>query len=154
MVAIRGPFGGVRSRPREEARSRPHIGNPFGKGSWWVFAGIAIVGISALVPVIQSSMVTSEGFTMQRSQEQEATLAGQISILESEIGQMTSLGRIQHRALELGLQPSTDPDFIHVSVAGPAPAKLPSSYLPAPVPEQIHPESWWQSLTDWLPLPK
>lgn len=122
--------------------------------NWWVISGIIIVGLSALLPVIQSSMVTSEGFSMQRSQEQVANLNGQIGVLESEIGQMTSVGRIEQRAQEIGLQPpATDPTFIHVNVAGPAPAKIPASYLPAQVTPQEHPQSWWQSLFDWLPLP-
>jgi hypothetical protein len=160
MAAIPGPIiGGSRTQGRRAvpAQGRTRAGaraaNPFARFNWWVVAGIAIVGLSALLPVIQSSTVTSEGFSMQRSQEQEATLNGQISILESEIGEMTSLGRIEQRAQELGLQPATDPDFVHVDVAGPAPAKIPASYLPANTPAQEKPETWWQSLFDWLPLP-
>jgi len=153
MAAIQGPLAGARGRARPAGRAGLRVGNPFGQFNWWVLAGIAIVGLAALLPVIQSSMVTSEGFSMQRSQEQEATLNGQISILESDIGRMTSLDRIDQRAQELGLQPSTDPDFIHVTVPGPAPAKLPASYLPAQASAQQQPESWWQSLFDWLPLP-
>ncbi len=158
MAAIRGPLPGARTRARvaagAPARPQARVANPFGGLNWWVLAGIAIVGLTALLPVIQSSMVTSEGFSMQRSQEQVANLNGQISILESEIGQMTSLGRIEQRAQEIGLQPpASDPEFIHVDVPGPAPAKIPASYLPAPATTQEHPQTWWQSLFDWLPLP-
>ncbi|MBN9492578.1 hypothetical protein J0H33_04435 [bacterium] len=158
MAAIRGPIPGARTRARVAAHApaaaRGRVAHPFGSINWWVLGGIIIVGLSALLPVIQSSMVTSEGFSMQRSQEQVANLNGQISILESEIGQMTSIGRIEQRAQEIGLQPPlADPTFIHVNVPGPAPAKIPASYLPAPATTQEHPQSWWQSLFDWLPLP-
>lgn len=150
MAAIRGPLTG-QARPRPLGKLR--VGNPFGPINWWVWGGMAIVGLSALLPVLQSATVTSEGFSMQRSQEQESILNGQISILESDIGQMTSLSRIQQRAQQLGLQPSTDPTFVHVDVAGPAPAKIPAADLPAPVTTQEPPESWWQSLLHWLPVP-
>lgn len=151
MAAIHRPLPRVatpRTRPAAP-RSVPALGRP----NWWVWCGIAIVGLSALVPVLQSSTVTSEGFSMQRSQADVSRLNAQISILESEIGEMTSLNRIEQRAQELGLQPATNPTFLHVDVAGPAPAKIPASYLPAPSTTQEAPASWWQSLFSWLPLP-
>lgn len=146
MAAINHPLGGHADWGRR-------LGLSLGRPNWWVLGGIAIVGLSALLPVLQNATVTSEGFSMERSQGKEAQLNGQISVLESEIAAMTSLQRVEQRARQLGLHPAQNPAFVHIDVPGPAPAKLPAQYLPSPTPTPATTESWWHSLLNALPLP-
>jgi len=143
MAAINHPLGHAR-------RGLP-LRTPFGRPNWWVIAGVAVVGLAAMLPVLQNSAATSEGFGAQRYQAQQAQLKSQISVLESEVASLTSLSRIQRRAEEMGLGPSENPIFVSVDEPGPAPAKIPSEYLPSPVVTQDEPAPWWESLFGWLP---
>lgn len=145
MAAINHPLGGAR-------RGIP-IPRPIGTLNWWVLGGVLVVGVSAMLPVIQSSTATSEGFRTQQSQSDEAKLQGDISLLEADVAQLTSLPRIQRRATELGLAPAEDPIYVNVDEAGPAPAKIPSEFLPTAVPKTDLPEPWWKSIVNLLPLP-
>ena len=101
MAAINHPLGGAR-------RGLP-LPRPVGTLNWWVLGGVLMVGMSAMLPVIQSSAATSEGFRTQQSQSDEERLKGEISLLEADVAQLTSLPRIQRRATELGLGPSRQP---------------------------------------------
>ena len=145
MAAINHPLGGAR-------RGIP-LPRPVGSLNWWVLGGVLVVGVSAMLPVIQSSAATSEGFRTQASQSDEARLNAQISQLETDVAQLTSLPRIQRRATELGLAPAENPIYVRVDEPGPAPAKIPSEYLPAPAPKTDLPEPWWRSLINAVPLP-
>lgn len=143
MAAINHPLGGAR-------RGVP-FPRPFGDINWWIVSAIVIVGISAMLPVLQNSTATSEGFNAQRSRTDETALQGQISVLEADVAQLTSLSRIERRAQEIGLHPTINPIYVHVDVAGPEPAKIPSSYLPPAVVKPPPPAPWWRSIVDWLP---
>jgi hypothetical protein len=145
MAAINHPLGGAR-------RGIP-IPRPVGSLNWWVLGGVLVVGVSAMLPVIQSSSATSEGFQTQASQSDEARLTAQISLLQADVAQLTSLPRIQRRATELGLGPAENPIYVKVDEPGPAPAKIPSEYLPAPVPRRDLPAPWWRSLFNLVPFP-
>lgn len=144
MAAINHPLGGARRGLRFR---------PAGSLNWWVLSGVLVVGVSAMLPVLQSSTATSEGFKTQESQAQESKLQGEISVMEAEVSQLTSLTRIQRRATEMGLGPSDNPVYVHVDEPGPAPAKIPSEYLPRTSRVSESPAPWWQSLIGWLPLP-
>ena len=143
MAAIQHPLGGAR-------RGLP-LPSPVSRLNWWVVGAILVVGVSAMLPVLQNSIATSEGFQAQRSQAADATLRSQISVLESDVAQLTSLGRIERRAREIGLQPTSNPIYVHVDVAGPEPAKIPSEYLPPVAAKPQPPVSWWRSFIGWLP---
>ena len=145
MAAIHHPLGGAR-------RGLP-FRRPVQSLNWWVLSGVLVVGVSAMLPVLQSSAATSEGFKTQEAQLQESKLQGDISVMEAEVSQLTSLTRIQRRATEMGLGPSDNPVYVHIDEPGPAPAKIPAEYLPRTVPTRGSPAPWWRSLVDWLPLP-
>ena len=129
------------------------FGSPLGRPNWWVLAAVAVVAISAMLPVVQNSTATSRGFQIQDLDGKKAELSGQIRLLESDVAGLTSLARIERRAREIGLEPGLDPLYVTVSEAGPEPAKLPSSYLPGPSRPAPKPEAWWRSLLSWVPLP-
>jgi hypothetical protein len=141
MAAINHPLGGARRLPIPAPRIPGSI-------NWWVLGGVLIVGVSAMLPVLQSSLATSEGFKTQGSEAQEQQLRGQISELEANVAELTSLDRIQRRATELGLGPASNPIYVRVDEPGPAPAKIPAQYLPTGTPPAAQPESWWESLID------
>lgn len=145
MAAINHPFG--------SARRRVFLPAPVGRINWWVVAAIVVVGVSAMLPVVQNSTATDEGFAIQRAQAEQSRLNGEIRVLESDVARLTSLARIERRATEIGLSPAASPYFVTVDEPGPAPAKLPAEYLPRSASETGAPEPWWQSLIEWLPLP-
>ncbi|OAI39194.1 hypothetical protein AYO38_01635 [bacterium SCGC AG-212-C10] len=146
MAAINRPLPGMR-RPVPLPRIATGI-------NWWVLGAVAIAAMSAMVPVLQNSTTTSRGYQVQQLQAEQATLRGQIGLLESDVARLTSLTRIQRRAAEIGLAPSTPPIFVSVSEPGPVPAKIPAEYLPPLTQEQPATDTWWHSLLTWLPLPE
>ncbi len=117
----------------------------------WVLAAVAGATISAMLPVLQNSTTTSRGFEVQAVQARQGRLEGEIGLIESDVARLSSLTRIQKRASEIGLVPSSSPLYITVEEAGPAPAKIPAEYLPPPQRDSSAPESWWGSLLRWLP---
>jgi hypothetical protein len=143
MAAINHPLGNAR-------RGLP-LPVPGLRLNLWLAGAIAAAGISALLPVLQNSLATSRGFDIQASQRQEAELDGQISLLEGEVASLTSVSRIERRALEIGLLPVTDPIYVTVNEPGPAPAKLPSEYLPRADTKPVSSTPWWKPLVSWLP---
>jgi hypothetical protein len=138
MAAINHPFPQAR-------RGAPL---PFGAGriNWWVLGAFAVFGVGALLPVLQNSTATTRGFDVQRLEAQQALVAAEIRALEADVAALQSLSRIEQRARELGLVPGTDPVYITVDVPGPAPARIPSEYLPRPTASGDGPAPWWQSL--------
>ncbi|HML96901.1 MAG TPA: hypothetical protein PKD75_00325 [Tepidiformaceae bacterium] len=143
MAAIHHPLG-------RAGRGLP-LRNPVGRPNWTVAGAIALVGLCAMLPVIQNSAATSRGFDIQEIRQREARLNGEISLLESDVARLTSLTRIERRAQDIGMVPAANPIFVTVNEPGPAPAKLPAEYLPRRSPEQDAPAPWWKPLVSWLP---
>ena len=142
MAAINHPLGNSR-------RGLP-LPLPGARLNLWLAAAIAFAALSALLPVVQNSMATSRGFDIQAAQRQQAQLNGEIGTLEGEVAAMTSITRIERRAREIGLLPVTDPIYVNVNEPGPAPAKLPSEYLPNDDAHPVSSSPWWKSLVSWL----
>ena len=140
--------------PRPLPRARHGVPVPFAgfRVNWWVFAALIVFGIGATLPVIQNATATTRGFDVQRIEAQQADVRGEIAILESEVAALTSLDRIEQRAIDIGLFPGTNAAYISVAAAGPEPAKIPTEYLPGPVSPRAEPESWFQSLFSWVGL--
>ncbi|MGE0602017.1 MAG: hypothetical protein AB7J35_21695 [Dehalococcoidia bacterium] len=144
MAAINHPLG----RPRH---SLPIPIPGTSRLNLWLILSIIAAGVCSLLPVLQNSLATSRGFDIQATQAQETQLEGQISLLEGDVASLTSMARIERRAQEIGLRPVTDPIYVSVNEPGPAPAKLPSEYLPKAEPSPVSPSPWWKSLIHWLP---
>ena len=143
MAAINHPLGhGRRALPI------PLPGSP----NWWVLGAMAVVGFSAMLPVLQSSWTTTRGFETQDLEAREAQLNGDIRQLEADVANLTSLSRIERRAQAIGLAPGGTPLYVEVDEAGPAPAKIPSQSLPELLRESDEPDSLWRSLISRVPL--
>jgi hypothetical protein len=143
MAAINHPLGhGRRALPI------PLPGSP----NWWVLGAMAVVGFSAMLPVLQSSWTTTRGFETQDLEAREAQLNGDIRQLEADVANLTSLSRIERRAQAIGLVPGGTPLYVEVDEAGPAPAKIPSELLPELARESDEPDSLWRSLISRVPL--
>jgi len=143
MAAINHPYGQRRSLPVPVRL--PGING-------WVLAAIVVAGLAAMLPVLQNSTATSRGFQVQRLDAEQTRINGELRLLEADVAQLTSLPRIQRRAAEIGLGPGETPIYVTITEPGPAPAKIPSEYLPGPAPKTDEPESWWQSLLKWVHL--
>ena len=143
MAAINPPSGQRRSLPVP-------VRLPAFNG--WVLAAIVIAGLAAMLPVLQNSTATSRGFDVQRLQNEQTRINGDIRLLEADVAQLTSLPRIQRRAAEIGLGPAETPIYVTIDEPGPAPAKIPAEYLPGPAPKTDEPESWLHSLLKWVRL--
>jgi len=143
MAAIHHPLGHAR-------RGMPLPGVP-GKLQLWLVLAVGLAGAGALLPVVQNSIATSRGFDIQAAQRQETQLKGEISLLEADVAELTSLTRIERRAREIGLLPVPDPIYVNVNEPGPAPAKLPSEYLPREETRPVSSSPWWKPLVSWLP---
>ncbi|MEO8539817.1 MAG: hypothetical protein ABI577_08770 [bacterium] len=143
MAAIHHPLGNARrGLPIPATNARLNL---------WLALAIGLAAVSALLPVVQNSLATSRGFDLQSSQRQEVQINGQIGVLESDVASLTSLARIERRAREIGLVPVDDPVYVTVTEPGPAPAKLPSEYLPRATAKKASPAPWWKPLVNWLP---
>ena len=144
MAAINHPLGHAR-------RGLPIPASGGGRVSFGLIAALILAAAGALAPVLSNSLATSRGFDLQASQRQETQLNGEIGVLESDVASLTSLQRIERRAREIGLGPADDPIYVSVTEPGPAPAKLPSEYLPKDDSRQVSSSPWWKSLVSWLP---
>lgn len=143
MVSIPHPLRGLEA---PVGLPRPATGS-----GGWVAAGIIILGLSAMLPVLEKSTLTSKGFSLQQHQAKEKSLSLEIRDLEAEVAHFTSLERVEHRAIQLGLRPADIPIYVEVDVPGPEPAKIPAQYLdPEPIPEEP-PPALWRSLLGWIP---
>ncbi len=145
MAAINHPLAWPRRRAFLAARPGPV--------NWWAVGAVVVVGASAMLPVVQNSTATDDGFAAQRWEARQIRINGEIRLIESDVARLTSLVRIERRAAEIGLSPASSPYFVAVDEPGPAPAKLPAEYLPGLASETSQPEPWWRSLAKWLPLP-
>lgn len=142
MAAINQPYAGA---PRTGALQTPAVDI-----NRWIVLAVFIAGVSALLPVLQNSSVTSRGFDLQSIEQEKLAVLGEISLIETDVARLTSLPRIERRAEEIGLIPSFDPHYVSVDVAGPAPAKIPAEFLPGPAEQSSGSAPWWRSLLDWL----
>ncbi len=144
MAAINHPLGhGRRTLPFPLPAPRPN---------WWVLGAMAVVGFSAMLPVLQNSWTTTRGFETQDLEARQAALSSDIHRLEADVANLTSLSRIDRRAQAIGLIPGGTPIYVEVGEAGPAPANIPSEFLPELDRESDEPDSLWRSLLSRVPL--
>lgn len=128
-------------------------GLPLPRVNGWIAASVAVLALSAMLPVFQNSVATSRGFDSQSLDTRQARIQGDLRQLEAEVARLTSLDRIERRATDIGMIPSANATYVTVTEPGPSPAKIPAEYLPEVEPVRDDPAPWWQSMLTWLPLP-
>lgn len=139
-------LGAAVSRPasRERARAVPGSLGTVGR-----FALLALVlGLAALLPVIQSSSVTSTGYRVRQLERQNALQEARVAALEAEVAQLSSRDRVERRARELGMVPAQDPVYIQVDTPGPGALHVPRRYTPPLPAADPADRTWWETLVD------
>ncbi len=98
--------------------------------SGWVIAGVLIVSVSAMAPIVQNSLMTTQGRNLEALEGEQTALQVEMRQLEAEIARLISVDRIARRASEIGLAPGAAPVFVTIGEAGPEPPKIPAEHLP------------------------
>lgn len=114
-----------------------------------------VVGIAALLPLVQSSESTSTAGEIRQLEEEKTGWQAQLQELEIEVASMGSLDRIDKEARRRFKM--TTPEgtvYIHVDAPPPEARKIPSRYLPeSSAAEPEGGSSVWEDLFGWVPLP-
>ena len=112
-----------------------------------------VVGIAALLPLVQTSLATSTGGNVSRLDQLREDWQARLHEQELIIAELGSLNRIEDEAR--GRLKMVAPDkvtYLSVDAPAPAPNKLPSRYLPAEK-GTVDSESLWEEFFGWVPLP-
>jgi cell division protein FtsB len=116
---------------------------------------LALVVLAILLPVMQSSDETAQGYRIRSLERQKTDLDAQIHRSQSQIAQLGSLARIDSDARNrLGMVPITREVALDISVPLPRVHSLPNGYLPAGTDDRVSPgPSLWTRLRRLLPHP-
>jgi hypothetical protein len=120
-------------------------------------ATLGLVVLAILLPVMQSSDETAQGYRIHSLEQQRADLQAQIYKTQSQIAQLGALGRIDSDGRSrLGMVPPTSETDVTVSVPMPVTRPIPNAYLTAastsvPVTSRDS-SSVWQKLLRILPF--
>lgn len=114
-----------------------------------------VVGIAALIPLVQSSASTSTAGDIRRLEQEKIAWRTQLQELELEIARMGSLDWIETQArLRFKMRPPDDSIYIHVDSPPPEARKLPARYLPQESAGAIEEgSSVWEQMFGWMPTP-
>lgn len=116
---------------------------------------LGLVGLAILLPVMQSSGETAQGYHIRALEQQQTDLEAQIYNAQSDIAQLGTLSRINRIATgRLGMVPAAAATTIAVTVPMPPAGAVPSRFLPAPAPSPTPAQpSGLNKLRQLLPLP-
>ncbi|MBI1885079.1 MAG: septum formation initiator family protein [Chloroflexi bacterium] len=116
-------------------------------------AAALVVGLAALLPVVQFSGATTTNANVQQLERRDADWVARVQELEIDVASLGSLARIEKEARErLGMVTPSETVYITVPVLGPEPPKLPSRFLPPEEKPHASTASWWDNLFGWIPL--
>lgn len=112
------------------------------------------VGVAGLLPLVQSSGVTTTGGRVWQLEQQRNDWQARLQEQEVEVAHLGSLERIEKEARErLKMAPPTEIHYISVDVLGPAPNRIPSRFLDDRPKESGAGDNLWEEIASWLPLP-
>ena len=113
-----------------------------------------LVAAAALLPVAQTSRVTTTGSDIRALETRRADLNASIHLAQADVARLAAADRVDQRARELGMVPAER--HIYVTIEQPLPATgMPARYLNeemAPTPVAAG-RPWWKSLLSRLPMP-
>ena len=119
-----------------------------------LIAAAVVVGLAALLPLVQSSEATSRAGTVHQLEQEKADWQARLRELELDVATLGSLNRIEQEATKrLKMGPPKEVHYISVDVAPPQERKLPSRFLPSSREQKNAGSSLWEDAFGWLPLP-
>jgi cell division protein FtsL len=113
-----------------------------------------MVGVAALLPLVQSSGATSTAGDIRALEQDKTDWRARVRALELKVAGLGSLNRIEQEATaRLKMAPPKETHYIRIDAAAPEPRRLPSRYLPqTPSPEESG-SSVFEKLFGWIPRP-
>jgi len=112
-----------------------------------------MVGIAALLPLVQTSLATSTGGNVSRLEQLREDWQTRLHEQEVNVARLGSLDRIESAAkVRLKMVAPDSVTYLRVDAPAPAPLKLPSRYLPTEK-GPVESESLWEEFFGWIPLP-
>jgi len=119
-----------------------------------LLAAAFVVGLAALLPLVQSSGSTTTSGRISQLQQEQQDWQAQLQQEEIKVAQLASLARVQQEATtRLKMVPPTSVRYIRVDVAAPVPNQLPARFLPQPTQQSHAGSSLWDDIVDHLPIP-
>jgi hypothetical protein len=113
-------------------------------------AAVAI-GVSALLPLIQSSSATSTAGDVRELEVEHSNMRARLRALELEVAGLGSLNRIEYEAaLRFQMGAPKQQHYIPVDAPAPEPRKIPSRYLPPQTESEPDNSSLMEDALDWL----
>jgi hypothetical protein len=113
-----------------------------------------IVGVAALLPLVQSSGATSTAGDIRALEQAKTDWRARVRALELEVAGLGSLNRIEQEATQrLKMAPPKETHFIRIDVPAPEPRRLPSRYLPRTTEPEGSGSSVFETLFGWIPRP-
>jgi cell division protein FtsL len=117
-----------------------------------IMGAFLAIGLSALLPLVQSSGATSTAGEIGHLEQEKADWQTRLHELETDVASLGSLERIEAEArLRLKMVPPTNVHYLAVDAPPPAERRLPSRYLPRPPEPDDGGDSLWDKLTSWVP---
>ena len=112
-----------------------------------------VVGIAALLPLVQTSLATSTGGNVSRLEQLREDWQARLHEQEVNVARLGSLDRIESEAQErLKMVAPDSVMYLRVDAPAPAPQRIPSRYL-SEEEGPVEGESLWEEFFGWLPLP-
>jgi cell division protein FtsB len=138
---------------RNNARSIPQA-IPGGNVPVVILIATLIVGVAALLPLVQNSLATSTGGAISDLEREREDWQARLHEQEVAVAQLGSLDRIEEQAKNrLHMVEPEDVTYITVDAQAPAPHKLPSRYLPPDEGQSGGGSSLLHDIISWIPTP-
>lgn len=140
------------SNQRREAQATPTI---------WGFASLPlilliaamIVGLAALLPLVQSSGATTTAGSITQLKQQHDDWQARLEEEQARVARLSSLNTIRQEATtRLKMVEPAEKHYITVDAPAPAPDLLPSRFLPQQQPAPAAGKSLWEDIIDRLPF--
>ena len=113
-----------------------------------------LVGLAAMLPLVQSSGSTTTAGQIGQLQQERADWTARLQEQEIKVAQLGSLAHIEQEArTRLKMVEPETVHYIRVPAAAPVPHHLPSRFLPQPSAESRAGSSLWDDILDRLPVP-
>ena len=113
-----------------------------------------LVGLAAMLPLVQSSGSTTTAGQIGQLQQERADWTARLQEQEIKVAQLGSLAHIEQEArTRLKMVEPETVHYIRVPAVAPVPHHLPSRFLPQPTAESRAGSSLWDDILDRLPVP-